>query len=71
MRDALELRLWSGARQLETKEATHAVVMPVLAAFSEHDIGAGPDVLTLEAGPRLSRLLHPPEDRACGAASDP
>lgn len=67
----LELRFWSGARQLETKEATHAVVMAVLAAFSEHDIGAGPDVLALEAGPRLSRLLPPPEDRAGGAASDP
>lgn len=67
----LELRFWSGARQLETKEATHAVVMAVLTAFSQHDVEAGSDVLTIDAGPRLSRLLQQSGDQASGAASDP
>jgi small-conductance mechanosensitive channel len=65
----LELRFWSGARQLETKEATHAVVMAVLDAFAEHDVEAGSDVVTIDAGPRLTRLLVRPEDREGGVAS--
>ncbi len=53
----LELRFWSGARQLETKEATHAVVIAVLAAFAEHGVEAGSDVVTIDSGPRVTRLL--------------
>ncbi|MFC5043793.1 mechanosensitive ion channel family protein [Ornithinimicrobium kibberense] len=64
----LELRFWSGARQLETKEATHAVVREVLAAFAEHEVEAGSDVYTVDAGPRLARLLRGDQDRATGAA---
>lgn len=53
----MELRFWSGARQLETKEATHAVVVAVIGAFGEHGVQAGSDVVTVDAGPRLSRML--------------
>lgn len=53
----LELRYWSGARQLETKEATHAVVLAVLEAFATSGVEAGSDVYTVDAGPRLARLL--------------
>lgn len=53
----LELRFWSGARQLETKEATHAVVLAVVEAFAEHGVAAGSDVVTVDAGPRLARLI--------------
>lgn len=53
----LELRYWSGARQLETKEATHAVVLAVLEAFAASGVEAGSDVYTVDAGPRLARLL--------------
>lgn len=53
----MELRFWSGARQLETKEATHAVVVAVIEAFGEHGVQAGSDVVTVDAGPRLSRML--------------
>ena len=67
----LELRFWSGARQLETKEATHAVVTAVLAAFAEHGVEAGSDVYTVDAGPRLARLLRGGEDGATGAAARP
>lgn len=54
----LELRFWSGARQLETREATHAVITAVLAAFTEHGVQGGLDLYTVDAGPRLTRLLH-------------
>lgn len=67
----LELRFWSGARQLETKEATHAVVMAVLTAFAEQDVEAGSDVVTIDAGPRLSRLLHRPTGQTGDAAPTP
>ena len=53
----LELRFWSGARQLETKEATHAVVLAVVEAFAEHGVAAGSDVVTVDAGPRLTCLI--------------
>lgn len=65
----LELRFWSGARQLETKEATHAVVLAVLAAFAEHGVEAGSDVVTVDAGPRLTRLLHRSAGEEGGVAS--
>src|SRR5690606_2834920 len=67
----LELRFWSGARQLETKEATHAVVAAVLAAFAEQGVEAGSDVYTVDAGPRLARLLRGDGDGATGAAARP
>ena len=67
----LELRFWSGARQLETKEATHAVVTAVLAAFAEQGVEAGSDVYTVDAGPRLARLLRGDEDGATGATARP
>lgn len=67
----LELRFWSGARQLETKEATHAVVTAVLAAFAEQGVEAGSDVYTVDAGPRLARLLRGDGDGATGAAARP
>lgn len=53
----LELRFWSGARQLETKEATHAVIVAVLAAFAAEGVETGAEVHTIDAGPRLARLL--------------
>ncbi|WP_237566030.1 mechanosensitive ion channel family protein [Ornithinimicrobium cerasi] len=63
----MELRFWSGARQLETKEATHAVVVAVLRAFAEHGVAAGSDVVTIDAGPRLARLLRPEDGSGDGS----
>jgi small-conductance mechanosensitive channel len=34
----MEVQYWSGARQLETKEATHAVIRALLTAAQEHDL---------------------------------
>lgn len=55
----VELRFWSGARQLETREATHAVIIDVLAAFAEHGIDTGGDTMVIEPGRRFERLLRP------------
>ncbi|MDO5626804.1 MAG: mechanosensitive ion channel [Mobilicoccus sp.] len=53
----LELRFWSGARQLETREAQHAVIRAVVAAFREHGVERGSDSLTIEPGPVLTALV--------------
>lgn len=54
----LELRFWSGARQLETKEATHDVIRAVLAAFTASGIETSSDVVTVEPTPGLRDLLR-------------
>ncbi|WP_022925327.1 mechanosensitive ion channel family protein [Serinicoccus marinus] len=54
----LELRFWSGARQLETKEATDAVIQAVLGAFADAGIETTSDAVTVDAGPRLQRTLR-------------
>lgn len=58
----LELRFWSGARQLETREARHAVIRAVLAAFARHRIPTGSDVAVIEAGPGLAGILRSQPD---------
>lgn len=58
----LELRFWSGARQLETRETQHAVIAGVLAAFTEADVRLADEVQTIDAGPDLLRVLDQPDD---------
>ncbi|MGI8949379.1 MAG: mechanosensitive ion channel family protein [Ornithinimicrobium sp.] len=53
----LELRFWSGARQLETREAQHAVIAKVLAAFTEAGVRLADEVQTIDAAPDLLRTL--------------
>lgn len=53
----LELRFWSGARQLETREAQHSVISSVLAAFIEADVRLADEIQTIEAGPDLLKAL--------------
>jgi small-conductance mechanosensitive channel len=53
----LELRFWSGARQLETREAQHAVIAAVVAAFTAHDVRLADEIQTVEAGPDLLGAL--------------
>lgn len=53
----IELRFWSGATQLETREATHHVIARVLAAFTEHGVATGSDVIVIEPGTRFERVL--------------
>lgn len=49
----MDLRFWSGARQMETKLAQHRVIRAVLGALSDAGVKTGSDVLVVEGGPRL------------------
>lgn len=44
----MDLRFWSGARQLETRTAQDAVIETVLDAFNVHDVKSGDDVVTVK-----------------------
>lgn len=43
----MELRFWSGARQLETRHAQDAVIQSVLEAFREEKVKSGDEVVTV------------------------
>ncbi len=58
----MELRFWSGARQMETRQAQHDVIVAVLAALREAGVATGSDVLVIDAAPRLRDALA--EDRS-------
>lgn len=53
----IELRFWSGARQLETLEARSQVIEAVVAAYAEHDIAMPADIRVLEPSPALEDAL--------------
>ncbi|MCO5308966.1 MAG: mechanosensitive ion channel family protein [Austwickia sp.] len=53
----VELRFWSGARQLETREAQHQVIREVLRALAREGIPTGSDVQTIDPGPKALELL--------------
>lgn len=54
----MEMRFWSGARELDTKEATHAVIRRVLADFREEGVATGTDVRIIEAGEETRALIR-------------
>ncbi len=54
----LELRFWSGARQMETRKAQHDVIRRVLAALREAEVKTGSDVLVVDAAPGLRAALR-------------
>ena len=62
----LQLRFWSGARQMETSEAQDAVIVAVLRAFTAQGVRTGNDMHIVDAGPELRRALH----RIAGAADE-
>ncbi len=53
----LELRFWSGARQLETNEARDAVILHVLSAFVERGVKTGSDAVVIEPGPQMKAMV--------------
>ncbi|MGB7448687.1 MAG: mechanosensitive ion channel family protein [Ornithinimicrobium sp.] len=55
----MELRFWSGARQLETREAQHAVILAVLRAFTAAGVALADEIQVIEAGPDLLDTLRP------------
>lgn len=54
----MELRFWSGARQMDTLLAQHEVITAVLQALRSDGIPTGSDVVVIEAGPRLASALR-------------
>lgn len=55
----MDLRFWSGARQMETRVAQHQVIVSVLRELADADVVTGSDVLVVEGGPRLLGALRP------------
>lgn len=53
----LELRFWSGARQMETRVAQHEVIVAVLQAFADAGVVTGSDVVMIEGGPAILDAL--------------
>jgi small conductance mechanosensitive channel len=49
----MDLRFWSGARQMETRLAQHRVIQAVLAALRDAGVKTGSDVVVVEGGPQL------------------
>ena len=54
---AMELRFWSGARQLETLEAQDAVITATIEAFRRHSVRTGTRIQVVEAADSLQRAL--------------
>ncbi|WP_258369150.1 mechanosensitive ion channel family protein [Georgenia satyanarayanai] len=66
----LELRFWSGARQLETLEARSQVITAVVAAYTAHDIAMPAEIRVLESSASLERALgHLGTDGGSGSAT--
>ncbi len=53
----MDLRFWSGARQMETRVAQHEVITAVLSSLAEAGVVTGSDVVVVEGGPALLATL--------------
>jgi len=60
----MDLRFWSGARQMETKLAQHEVIGVVLNKLKEAGVKTGADVLVVEGGPQLLDVIRQPRESA-------
>ncbi len=58
----MDLRFWSGARQMETKLAQHEVVGAVLNQLKAAGVSTGADVLVVEGGPQLLETMRAQPD---------
>lgn len=56
---SMEVRFWSGSKQLETKAATDDVIRATLGALRREGIPTGSDVVTIDAAPALRAVLDP------------
>jgi small-conductance mechanosensitive channel len=57
----MDLRFWSGARQMETRVAQHQVIVAVLKDLADAGVVTGSDVLVVEGRPQLLSALQQPE----------
>jgi small conductance mechanosensitive channel len=53
----MELRFWSGARELETKQTQDDVIRAVVRAFQQAGVATGARIHVVEAAPSLERAL--------------
>lgn len=53
----VELRFWSGARQMETRVAQHEVIVAVLQALADAGVATGSDVVVIDGGPAILEAL--------------
>lgn len=53
----IDLRFWSGARQMDTRVAQHQVIRAVLAAYEEAGVKTGSEALMLDVVPDLRAAL--------------
>lgn len=58
----MDLRFWSGARQMETRVAQHHVIVAVLRELADAGVVTGSDVLVVEGGPALLSALRASDD---------
>ena len=58
----MDLRFWSGSRQMETRVAQHEVVLAVLEALEGAGVSTASDVVVVEGGPQLLDALDPDDD---------
>lgn len=54
----MDLRFWSGARQMEARVAQHHVIVAVLRELADAGVVTGSDVLVVEGGPALLAALQ-------------
>ncbi|WP_435741914.1 mechanosensitive ion channel family protein [Nocardioides sp. SYSU DS0663] len=54
----LDLRFWSGARQMDTRVAQHRVIRAVLRDLADAEVRTGSDVLVLDAAPGLRAAIR-------------
>jgi len=57
----MDLRFWSGARQMESRVAQHEVIVAVLEALADAGVATGSDVLVVEGAPAILGALSRPE----------
>lgn len=58
----MDLRFWSGARQLDARLAQHEVIVSVMQALRTAGVPTGSDLVVIEAGPRLVSALEGSDD---------
>ncbi len=60
----MDLRFWSGARQMDTRRAQHEVIGAVLQALRDAGVKTGFDVLVVDAAPQLLDALKDSPERS-------
>lgn len=63
----MDVRFWSGSRQMESRLAQHEVIRAVLRELAEAGVKTGSDVLVVDAAPGLREALRPGQDSSAAS----